>query len=240
MSEVPPLPGGVGVSRLTVYDTVAPDGLVGGTPHLHLCCTEGYIVVAGTGSVQTLTLRGYRETALRPGGIAWFPPGTIHRLVNSGGLELAVLMQNSGLPEAGDAVLTLPPDLVTDPAAYATAVTLPDGGAPGSDLSAAFRRRDLAVAGFSRLVEAAQRGDLDPLREFHEAAAALVRPRLNEWRVRWESGALRAAEATGAQLDALAGGDLKHFDEADVYELAAPSEHGRRGMCGLLDTYHLR
>ncbi|MEK8105641.1 hypothetical protein NKG94_11730 [Micromonospora sp. M12] len=32
MREHPaPLPGGIGVSRLRVYDTVAPDGLVGGT-----------------------------------------------------------------------------------------------------------------------------------------------------------------------------------------------------------------
>ncbi|GAB3933930.1 hypothetical protein GCM10027614_05990 [Micromonospora vulcania] len=57
-----PLPGGVGVSRLRVYDTVALDGLVGGTPHVHLCCTEGYVVTDGEGAVQTLTATGFRET----------------------------------------------------------------------------------------------------------------------------------------------------------------------------------
>ena len=43
----PPFPGGIGVSHLRVYDTAAPDGLAGGTPHLHTVCTEAYAVVAG-------------------------------------------------------------------------------------------------------------------------------------------------------------------------------------------------
>ncbi|GAB3933934.1 hypothetical protein GCM10027614_06000 [Micromonospora vulcania] len=51
----------------------------------------------------------------------------MHRLVNGGGLSIVVLMQNSGLPEAGDAVLTFPPDVLADPAAYAAAAALPDG-----------------------------------------------------------------------------------------------------------------
>jgi hypothetical protein len=38
--------------------------------------------------------------------IAWFTPGTVHRMVNGSGLRATVLMQNSGLPEAGDAVFT--------------------------------------------------------------------------------------------------------------------------------------
>lgn len=122
-----PLPGGVGVSRLRVYDTVAPDGLVGGTPHVHLCCTEGYVVTDGEGAVQTLTSSGFRETPLRPGVVVWFEPGTVHRLVNTGGLGIVVLMQNSGLPEAGDAVLTFPPDVLADPGVYAAAAELPDG-----------------------------------------------------------------------------------------------------------------
>ncbi|MFD0787378.1 cupin domain-containing protein, partial [Micromonospora azadirachtae] len=124
-----PLPGGIGVSRLCVYDSVAPDGDAGGTPHLHLCCAEAYVVVAGAGLVQTLTLAGYDETPLRPGTVVWFGPGTIHRLVNHGALQIVVLMQNSGLPEAGDAVLTLPPEHLTDPATYAAATALPGGGA---------------------------------------------------------------------------------------------------------------
>ena len=40
------LPGAVGISKLSVYDTTAPDGLHGGTPHMHLTCSEGYVVTA--------------------------------------------------------------------------------------------------------------------------------------------------------------------------------------------------
>ncbi|WP_238434262.1 cupin domain-containing protein [Micromonospora tarensis] len=131
------LPGGIGLSRLRVYDTAAPDGVVGGTPHLHLCCTEGYVVTEGEGAVQTLTMAGFRETPLRPGTVVWFEPGTVHRLVNRGALAIVVLMQNSGLPEAGDAVLTFPPEVLADPVAYAEAAALPAGGAPVGWSSAA-------------------------------------------------------------------------------------------------------
>lgn len=238
--ETIPLPGGVGISRLCVYDTIAPDGEVGGTPHLHLCCTEAYVVTGGSGLVQTLTVNGYRETALRPGAVVWFAPGTIHRLVNHGGLEIVVLMQNSGLPEAGDAVLTLPPETLADPAAYAAAVALPGGGAPGGDLGAAYARRDAAVHGFERLRASAVTGDFGPLREFHVAAVRLIQPKVDEWRKRWQGGALRAAEETGRQLDTLARGEAPHLTDANVFELAEPRERGRHGMCGLLDTYPLR
>ncbi|MGK5445515.1 cupin domain-containing protein [Micromonospora sp. URMC 105] len=231
------LPGGVGVSRLRVYDTIAPDGLAGGTPHLHLACTEGYVVTGGAGLVQTLTLDGYRELPLHPGAVAWFEPGTIHRLVNHDRLEITVLMQNSGLPEAGDAVLTLPPELLADADRYAAAVRLPNGGAPGGDLAAAYARRDLAVHGFVRLRSGLAAGDPGPLREFHAAAARLVRPGLDRWRRRWRTGALDAAERTGRHLDALAEGRPEHLAGARVRWRDRPHEHGRLGMCGLLDTY---
>src|SRR5262245_55872195 len=112
-------PGGVGVSGLRVYDWATADGLCGGSPHLHLACPEAYVVVAGEGAVQTLTWDGYAETPLRPGAVVWFTPGTIHRLVNGDGrLHIVVIMQNSGLPEAGDAVFTFPPAVLDDPEQY--------------------------------------------------------------------------------------------------------------------------
>jgi mannose-6-phosphate isomerase-like protein (cupin superfamily) len=229
-----PLPGAVGVSKLSVYDTATPDGLHGGTPHLHLCCTEAYVVTAGTGVVQTLSGQdGFAEHDLQPGAVLWFTPGTIHRLVNHGGLEITVLMSNSGLPEAGDAVLTLPLDVVRDPDRYAEAVTLPDGGAPGADIGAAYRRRDLAVQGFHEL---RKNGTLD---DFHTAAMKLKQPLLEDWRERWARGARRAAEQTGAQLTALIGNDPSHLRESRVNVKSAPDERGRLGMCGLLNTYQL-
>lgn len=221
---VTPLPGAVGISDLTVYDWEAADGLCGGTPHMHLVCSEAYVVIAGTGSVQTLTTSGYAETPLRPGDVVWFTPGTIHRLVNAGGLRLVVLMQNSGLPEAGDAVFTFPAPVLADPDAYQAAAALTCDHA-----AAARRRRDLALEGFLLLREGG-------LREFHAAAHRLKRDLLDAWWVRWRDGPLAAALATGGQLAALRTGDLSHLDHGAVARLERP-EHARFGMCGHLHPY---
>src|ERR1700756_765802 len=92
-------PGATGVTVLDVYDWPAPDGLRGGSAHVHLASTEGYVVLSGAGQLQTLARQGYTQTPLHPGDCLWFTPGTIHRLVNDGGLRLLVVMQNGGLPE---------------------------------------------------------------------------------------------------------------------------------------------
>jgi mannose-6-phosphate isomerase-like protein (cupin superfamily) len=214
------LPGGVGISRLCVYDTT-------GSPHIHLACAEAYVVTGGRGAVQTLTQDGFAEHELTPGGLLTFTPGTVHRLVNGGGLEIIVLMANSGLPEAGDAVLTFPSDVLADPERYAEAATL-----DGTERSA-FRRRDLAVAGFEELRAKGPAG----LTAFHEAAVKLKQPQLDAWRTRWEAGALHAARETGEQLDALRRGDPSHLAAAHVTALPGPTERGRLGMCGTLDVY---
>jgi hypothetical protein len=230
-------PGGVGVSRLCVYDAPTPDGLAGGSPHIHLCCAESYVVVGGRGAAQTLSGAGFAEHELVAGTVLWFTPGTVHRLVNHGGLDIVVVMGNSGLPEAGDAVLTFPPEVLADPDRYAAAVALPDGGAPGADVTAAYRRRDLAIEGFQALRAAVERDGPDAMAAFHAAAVALKRPQFATWRQRWQAGALAAARATGEQLDALERGDGGHLAAAAVQGLPEPSERGRLGMCGLLDTY---
>lgn len=230
------LPGAVAVSHLSVYDWPAADGLRGGTPHLHLTCSEGYVVVAGSGSVQTLTAAGFQETPLTPGALVWFTPGAVHRLVNDDGLRVIVLMQNSGLPEAGDAVLTLPPRCLADPEVYRAAATLPVDAAEAVRERAARARRDLAVEGFLVLREAVEAGDPEPLAAFHRAAAALVRPRTPEWRSRWKKGAATAAAATAGQLDALDRGESDHLADARVHA-EVPAAHGRFGMCGRLDVY---
>ncbi|MFE7368724.1 cupin domain-containing protein [Streptomyces anulatus] len=230
------LPGAVAVSHLSVYDWPAADGLRGGTPHLHLTCSEGYVVVGGSGSVQTLTASGFQETPLTPGALVWFTPGAVHRLVNEDGLRVIVLMQNSGLPEAGDAVLTLPPRCLADPDVYRAAATLPGDAEEAVRERAARARRDLAVEGFLVLREAVEAGDPEPLAAFHRAAAALVRHRTPEWRGRWEKGAATAAAATADQLDALDRGRADHLADARVHA-ERPSEHSRFGMCGRLDVY---
>jgi mannose-6-phosphate isomerase-like protein (cupin superfamily) len=211
------LPGGVGISRLCVYDTT-------GSPHIHLACAEAYVVIGGRGAVQTLTRDGFAEHELTPGGLLTFTPGTVHRLVNGGGLEIIVLMANSGLPEAGDAVLTFPGEVLADPERYAEAATL-----DGTEQSA-YRRRDLAVEGFQELRK-------NGLAAFYEAAVKLKQPQLDAWRTRWEAGALHAARETGEQLAALRRGDPSHLATAQVTALPGPTERGRLGMCGTLDVY---
>ncbi|WP_369148465.1 cupin domain-containing protein [Streptomyces sp. R44] len=219
------LPGGVGISGLTVYDWEAADGLCGGTPHMHLVCSEAYIVIGGAGSVQTLTTSGFADTPLHPGDVVWFTPGTIHRLVNAGGLRLVVLMQNGGLPEAGDAVFTFPAPVLADPHAYQAAAAL-----TGDPSTAARRRRDLALEGFLAL---RREGGL---REFHTAAHRLKSELLDAWWIRWRDGPLAAAVTTGRQLERLKAGDLSHLDDGEVSRRARP-EHLLFGMCGRLQTY---
>ncbi|MEU5395457.1 cupin domain-containing protein [Streptomyces tibetensis] len=227
------LPGGVALSHLSVYDWPAADGVCGGTPHMHLACSEAYVVTGGRGAVQTLTASGYEVTPLEAGTVAWFTPGTIHRLVNEGDLRITVLMQNSGLPEAGDAVLTLPPEYLTDPETYTRATVIPADAPEGEQERVARARRDLAMEGFRALREAE---GPHALSAFHRAAAALVRPRIAEWRERWRRGAEAAAAATGAQLDALERGESPHLADA-VVRSEQPAAHGKFGMCGRLDVY---
>ncbi|QUX27507.1 cupin [Nocardiopsis akebiae] len=232
-SEAPSPPGGIGLSRLRVYDWPAAqgsDGLCGGTPHMHLACAEAYAVVGGSGAVQTLTTDGFASTPLAEGDLVWFTPGTVHRLVNDGGLRIIVLMQNAGLPEAGDAVLTFPPDVLSDARAYAEAVSLD----PADPERAARARRDLALSGFAELRHRLEAGDRSAMTDFHVSALRLVSARLPDWRTRFERGPAAEVSRTAAHLDALAGGDTAHLSSAAVYR----GEPGPAwGMCGRLDKF---
>jgi mannose-6-phosphate isomerase-like protein (cupin superfamily) len=223
--SVPDLPGAVGLTALRVYDWDAADGLCGGSPHVHLCCTECYVVVGGSGRLQTLTASGAGEQPLGPGDVVWFSPGTVHRAVNDGDLQVVVLMQNSGLPEAGDAVLTLPPELLADRETYERAVAAPVRA-----------RRDLAVEGFVELRRRTEAGDASALDAFYAAAAALTRPQLGAWRERWRRGAAAVAERTGREIDALAAGDHSHLRAATVARAERPPQD-TLGMCGYLAPY---
>lgn len=231
----PPFPGGVGVTHLRVYESVGPDGLAGGTPHCHTVCTEAYLVVAGHGRVITVGGDGLKETDLRPGSFVWFTAGTIHRLVNDGGdLEIAVVMANSGLPEAGDMVITLPEDVLADRERYRAAATLPsDSTTTLSADDAARDRRDRAVESFGALVS----GGPAALARFHRQAGELVRPLVPGWRGIWAQGPASAAAATEHQLDALIDGNSHHLAASSVHELPPPSAERRYGCCGTLGTY---
>ena len=238
MADRPPFPGAIAASHLRVYETEAPDGLAGGTPHLHTACTEAYWVVAGAGAVQTLTTHGYEEVPLEPGALVWFTPGTIHRLINGGNLEILVLMQNAGLPEAGDMVITFPTEVLASAESYAAAAALPEGERTTAGTGDAARaRRDLAVPEFVRLRHATEHGDGEPLAGFHRSAARLVQPHVADWTQRWRRGPLREVERTGDLLRALAEGDADHLADAGVHRLPPPAAERRMGCCGTLGTF---
>ncbi|WP_307077745.1 hypothetical protein [Arthrobacter pascens] len=58
-------PGATAISAVSIYDWPARDGAAGGTPHLHTASTEAYIVLEGTGRLETLDSRGFASTDLR-------------------------------------------------------------------------------------------------------------------------------------------------------------------------------
>jgi mannose-6-phosphate isomerase-like protein (cupin superfamily) len=233
-------PGATGLTVLDVYDWPCPDGLRGGSAHVHLASTEGYLVTAGEGRLQTLGGHGYAEVPLRPGDCRWFTPGTVHRLVNDDGrLRITVVMQNAGLPEAGDAVLTFPPGVLADPARYAAAAALPAGADDAAIAAAARARRDLAIEGYLALREQVLAEGPGALAGFHAAAARLVAARVPDWRERWRRQAHAVAGLTGEHLDQIeaAGAQPGHLAAAALLRLDAPAGPPGYGMCGRLTTY---
>ncbi|WP_457967505.1 hypothetical protein M1E17_11345 [Arthrobacter sp. D1-29] len=203
---------------------------------MHTASTEAYLVLSGSGRVETIRSSGYESYDLAANDLLWFSPGTIHRLVNEDHLEILVVMQNSGLPEAGDAVLTFEADIVASPERYMKAASLiPDAGL-GSAQETARIRRDAALAGYQRLKEAAIAGRHDAVEQFHRDAANLVQSRIPEWQGIWEQTIAPEAARTGAWLKELSEGRLAHLAEATVVR----SEVGGNkifGMCGMLQKW---
>ncbi|MBV8899532.1 MAG: cupin domain-containing protein [Verrucomicrobia bacterium] len=231
-------PGGTSITHLKVYDTVAPDGWAGGSPHMHFACTETYLVVNGRGAVQTLSSEGFREVPLRPGSVVWFTPGLIHRLINEDGkLELFVVMENAGLPEHGDSILTFPPPYLEGQRSYLQVASLSRAGAVFTESGeAARRRRDLAVEGFLALRDDFNRGGL---RAFYDRAVRLVRTKEPAWRKIWQAGPVKAARRTETFLDRLRAGASDYLGQGRIFEITADPERERRklGFCGTLRTY---
>jgi hypothetical protein len=230
---LPGFPGSNSVSALRVYEGVAPDGLAGGSPHLHVVSTEAYLVTAGRGRLQVIDADGFRELPLATGEVVWFGPGVVHRAVNDGGLEARVLMSNAGLPEAGDAVLTFPDDVLADPERYRSSAALPEASAhPAEREAAALRRRDLAVEGFLALRAAAERGDAGAYSRLLQRAAALGAPNAAAWAAAFEREVAAEVDATRSRIAALA---LGAFGAPGVARSAetAPA----LGMCGHLTKY---
>jgi len=237
-----PMPGGTSVSHVRVYDTVGPDGLAGGSPHLHTVCTEAYLVIAGEGMVQTLSGEGYAETPLVAGTVAWFSPGTIHRLVNlDGRLELYVLMSNAGLPEAGDMILAFEPSLLDDEQRYRGIADLPaDGCTTANSPDPAMRRRDAAVKGFHHWRSAVERRGPEGLGPLYRAAVELLGDRPADWLDLLAGDPAEDLERSRAQVEELwwpdRGRAAARLAESAIRSTSLHPDTRRMGCCGTLGT----
>ncbi|WP_442013214.1 cupin domain-containing protein [Paenarthrobacter sp. YAF11_1] len=235
-------PGATAVSEVSIYDWPGLDGAAGGSPHLHTASTEAYVVQQGLGRLETLDSRGFTSTPLAPGTVVWFTPGTVHRAINdSGDLRVLVVMQNAGLPENGDAVMTFPPRHLVDQDTYARAAALPSKNADGGDAAAeaaARRRRDLALEGYLELKAAVQESGAAALADFHAAAARLVNGKTETWRGYLTDGAERQAGLTGQQLLSLE--SMESFYMQDARTTMGERKTRRiYGMCGRIQAWEL-
>ncbi|MDX2160988.1 MAG: cupin domain-containing protein [bacterium] len=227
------MPGATLITRLRVYDTPSLDGQRGGTPHVHLVCSELYYVLSGTGAVEMIDASGFSRVELEAHSALLFSPGTIHRLINPhGDLELLVTMQNSGLPERGDNVVAFVDDVMADDAAYHAAMRV-------TTLEEACRRRDRGVEGFLHLKAACERdpqAGREALAQFYGQAAARTAPLRREWGAVVRAGALHEAETALASLTALESGDTEYLHSA-AHTLIHAAQPSKPGFCGHLNRY---
>jgi mannose-6-phosphate isomerase-like protein (cupin superfamily) len=224
--------GGVGLSHLTVYeDRPGPDGLNSGCAHVHAITDEAYFAIKGEGWLELNdVVHGFRRVPLTPGAFVQFGPGTIHRAVSSGGLEVVVLIGNAGLAERGDARIYFGPAADADPDEHARLTALPrTKGRAG-----ALERRDASITAYLELTKLweTDRAAYDAeLRRFvgHHFRAMDAKRTAFEAIVR--EGPLRWAQTALDRIARLPQG----LDEAET--LAAPDPATAKyvlGMCGTL------
>ncbi len=231
------LPAGVGLTHMKVYTEPGPDGIPSSSPHTHAVCSEIYFVVAGEGAVELLGAEGYQRIALQPNKVVFFRPGVVHRLENPNkNLEILVIMQNGGLPERGDFILTLPPDVLQDEDAYHRCSRV-------TDLTTALARRDLAVQGFLPIRDAMRddpaRGR-ELLHQFYRDARNVLTSKVDGFEWVMKSGAQAELKSNLDAIDFLRLGRTEYLQRgAHWTELDAMQKPERLGMCGHLHPYAL-
>lgn len=222
---------GIGLTRLRVYEQrAAPDGQMCGCAHVHALSDEAYYVESGTGAIELHDrVQGFRRIELRRGDYVQFAPGTLHRSVSTGGLEVLALMSNAGLAERGDARIYFGPAVDDDAGEYARLKALPYA----HGLDGALQRRDASIVAYAalmRLWDADRRAYFTELERFvrlHErsmAAHAADHARIVE------AGPAAWLAATRARLAATGGAG------AVAGAVAVRHDQGRvtLGMCGEL------
>ncbi len=232
-----PVPGlaedlisGIGLTHLAVYDQrPAPDGNMSGSPHVHAVTDEGYYVVSGQGRVELHDLEnGFRTIDLAPGRYLQFPPGTLHRLVNTDHLVILVVMGNAGLAERGDARIYFGKEVDDDPAEFERLVGL----AKAKGLEGALDRRDAAVRAYKGLVDLWMR---DRPAYYKELARFIGVHMKSAARLR--SGFAEAVEDGPVAWGERFRGRVANLPEASEERgpvLHMPTGETTLGMCGLL------
>jgi mannose-6-phosphate isomerase-like protein (cupin superfamily) len=221
---------GIGLTQLTVYDQrPAPDGLMSGSPHVHAVTDEGYYVMSGRGRVELHDLKdGFRSVELAPGRYVQFPPGVVHRLVNTDHLVLLVVMGNAGLAERGDARIYFGKAVDENPVEFARLAGL----AKAKGLEGALDRRDAAIRAYVGLLEIWAKDRKAYFRELerfigvHMKAAAGIRKGFSE---AVEAGPVAWGERFRKRLENL---PLGREELSPVLHL--PPDETTLGMCGLL------
>ena len=230
------LPSGVGLTHIKVYDTPGPDGLVSGGAHIHLVCSELYFVLHGTGQIETLSMDGAETAELVPNKVVFFRPGTFHRILNPNrDLEILAIMQNGGLAERGDFVMSFPNELLGNPSAYAQAIR-------AHTMTDALRRRDLSLKGylefkaaFGRSKEAGQ----EALRNFYHTARNLIAPKVDGFEWVLKVGAQTEVKASLDACDFIRAGRIDYLEHSQHGELYPINQPAAPGMCGELHAYVL-
>lgn len=230
------LPAGVGLTHIKVYDTPGPDGLISGGAHIHLVCSEIYYVLAGRGEMELLSMDGLQTIELLPNKAVFFLPGTFHRVLNPNrNLEILAIMQNGGLPERGDFVMSFPHEVLTNPPAYSQALRAPT-------LEDALKRRDLSLKGFLELKAAFARSKEEgqlALRKFYHAARNLISPKVDGFEWVLKVGAQSEVKASLDACDFLRAGRIDYLEQSRSAALYPLTETAKPGMCGHLHPYAL-
>ncbi len=227
------MPGATLTTRLKVYDTTGPDGQRGGTPHMHLLCSEMYFVLSGSGFVEMIDWQGFSRHPLQAHTALIFSPGTLHRLINpEADLELFIIMQNSGLPERGDNVVSFSSDILSSHARYQKAMKV-------SNLEEALFRRNQGVEGFLELKAAFATSLAEgqqALKAFFELATARTKHLFTFWQQTIKHGALHEAQLSLEHLSDLANGKFAYLEQAQHFGIM-PGDFKTPGFCGVLNRY---
>ena len=230
------LPAGVGLTHIKVYDAATDGSVPGGGAHLHTVCSEIYYILAGSGSIELLSFDGLSTVDLTPGKVVYFRPGVIHRILNPNhNLEILAIMQNGGLAERGDFVMTFPAETLASPAAYAQAIRVTDD-------RDALRRRDLSIVGYEVLKQTMQRDTLkgqELLRQFYRMARNLIAPKVDGFEWVLKSGTQAEAKSSFDAVDFLRLGRTDYLERAKHGAVDPMKKTGANGMVGVLHPYAL-